>query len=125
MTQGEWREIMGTTLRQQRNIAFRDWWGMTVSYVSDDGIVGEGDDHPMYWVSWFEAVEFANRLSLRAGLTPAYTITGWGDNRTVTWNQNANGYRLPTEAEWGCVDKARKTAIMTTKCPASTLGMIS
>ena len=80
---------------------------------------------PVESVSWFDAVEFANRMSLRAGLTPAYTISGWGDDRTVTWNRNANGYRLPTEAQWECVDKARKTAITTTKCPASTLGMIS
>ena len=30
------------------------------------------------------------------GLTPAYRISG----NTVTWNKNADGYRLPTEAEW-------------------------
>jgi len=97
VTQGEWREIMGTTVRQQRDIAYRDQgW--------DPGISGEGDDHPMHNVSWFEAVEFANRLSLRAGLTPAYTISWTWDGgshvQTVSWNRNANGYRLPTEAEW-------------------------
>jgi formylglycine-generating enzyme required for sulfatase activity len=47
-------------------------------------------------VSWFEAVEYCNRLSRHDGLTPAYTING----ENVTWNRSANGYRLPTEAEW-------------------------
>jgi len=93
VTQREWFELMGTTVRQQADMAY---WDQGL----DPGIVMEGNSHPMYNVSWFEAIEFANRKSLRAGLTPAYTISGWGDNRTVTWNRNANGYRLPTEAEW-------------------------
>jgi len=60
----------------------------------------KGFNLPVTDVSWFDAVEYCNRLSQRDGLTPAYTISGSGDNRTVTWNRNANGYRLPTEAEW-------------------------
>jgi len=55
-----------------------------------------GPNLPVEQVSWFDAVEFSNRRSIRAGLTPAYTISG----NTVTWNREANGYRLPTEAEW-------------------------
>ena len=54
----------------------------------------------MYYVSWLEAVEYCNKRSQREGLTSAYTISGSGNNRTVTWNRSANGYRLPTEAEW-------------------------
>jgi|GEM_PF-710002 len=93
VTQGQWREIMGTTVQQQRDMGYRD-------QGSDPQIAGIGDNQPMYNVNWYEAIEFANRKSLRAGLTPVYTITGAGNNRTVTWNRNANGYRLPTEAEW-------------------------
>lgn len=47
-------------------------------------------------ISWNEAVEFCNRLSKKAGLKPCYKIQG----ETVTCNFLANGYRLPTEAEW-------------------------
>ncbi|MDR2181620.1 MAG: SUMF1/EgtB/PvdO family nonheme iron enzyme [Treponema sp.] len=54
------------------------------------------DSLPVETVSWLDAVEFCNRLSRAANLTPAYTIAG----ANVTWNRNANGYRLPTEAEW-------------------------
>ena len=55
-----------------------------------------GPNLPVEHVSWFDAIEFSNKRSIRAGLTPVYTISG----NTVTWNRQANGYRLPTEAEW-------------------------
>lgn len=60
----------------------------------------KGDYLPVENVSWFDAIEYCNRRSRMEGLVPAYTITGSGNNRSVTWNRNANGYRLPTEAEW-------------------------
>ena len=50
----------------------------------------------MNQVSWYDAVEYCNALSLKEGLTPIYS--GSGDY--ITMNMNANGYRLPTEAEW-------------------------
>ena len=53
---------------------------------------------PKNYVSWDMAVEFCNALSKRAGLDTAYTING--PDGDVTWNRSANGYRLPTEAEW-------------------------
>ena len=57
---------------------------------------GKGSDLPVDAVSWYEAIEYCNRLSQRDGFEPAYTING----TDVTWNRSANGYRLPTEAEW-------------------------
>jgi formylglycine-generating enzyme required for sulfatase activity len=56
----------------------------------DDG------NRPVEYVSWYEAVEFCNKLSRRDGLQTVYTING----TDVTANWSANGYRLPTEAEW-------------------------
>ena len=55
---------------------------------------------PVERVSWFDAVEYCNRLSAKEGLSPAYIISGSGAFRTVSWDRSANGYRLPTEAEW-------------------------
>ena len=56
----------------------------------------KGDDRPVEKVSWYDAVEFCNALSRKEGRSPAYTVNG----ENVSWNLNADGYRLPTEAEW-------------------------
>ncbi|MBN1969923.1 MAG: SUMF1/EgtB/PvdO family nonheme iron enzyme [Candidatus Delongbacteria bacterium] len=55
----------------------------------------QGEDHPVD-VSWYNAVEFCNKLSIREGLTPCYNGSGY----KIKCDFNANGYRLPTEAEW-------------------------
>jgi len=54
---------------------------------------------PATYVTWFEAVEFANILSAQVGLDSVYTITP-GNPPTVDADWTANGYRLATEAEW-------------------------
>jgi formylglycine-generating enzyme required for sulfatase activity len=56
----------------------------------------KGNNRPVEMVSWFDAIEYCNRLSLKEGLHPAYARSG----NTVIWNRAANGYRLPTEADW-------------------------
>jgi len=56
----------------------------------------KGPNLPVEQVSWFDAVEYCNKRSIKEGLIPAYTISG----NNVRWNREANGYRLPTEAEW-------------------------
>ncbi|MEU9305305.1 formylglycine-generating enzyme family protein [Streptomyces sp. NPDC048269] len=53
---------------------------------------------PVEGVSWWEAVRFCNALSLRDGFAPAYRLDVAGEG--VEWDASADGYRLPTEAEW-------------------------
>ncbi len=55
-----------------------------------------GENLPVENISWLDAVSYCNARSQQEGLTPAYEVEG----ETVTWNRAANGYRLPTEAEW-------------------------
>ncbi|MHB2148649.1 formylglycine-generating enzyme family protein [Calditrichota bacterium LG25] len=56
----------------------------------------KGQQRPVENVTWFEAVDFCNRLSLREGKEPCYQI----DSLNVRCDFSKNGYRLPTEAEW-------------------------
>jgi uncharacterized protein YjdB len=65
------------------------------------------EDWPVDTVSWYDAVEFCNKMSGVEGLELVYTITNRTPatgypitGATVTANWDANGYRLPTEAEW-------------------------
>jgi len=62
---------------------------------------------PVESVSWYDAIEFCNKLSIAEGFTPVYDISGRTPSTgypitdaTVTANWTNNGYRLPTEAEW-------------------------
>jgi formylglycine-generating enzyme required for sulfatase activity len=97
VTQKEWSDIMGS---------------------NPASAYGVGDNYPVYPISWFLILEYCNKRSVAEGLTPCYSIAGstvrsdWpslpiysSDASFAAWNAvvcdwSADGYRLPTEAEW-------------------------
>lgn len=89
VTQGQYTEVMGENPSHFQEPA-------------EDGERRAG--RPVESVSWFDAVRFCNRLSEREGLTPSYRIQEPREETNaqpiVEWDRAADGYRLPTEAEW-------------------------
>ena len=79
-------------------------WAVANGYTDLAGIgSGSGPDHPVHSVNWYDVVKWSNAKSEKEGLTPVYQVSGavyrtGQSNPTVT--SGANGYRLPTEAEW-------------------------
>jgi sulfatase modifying factor 1 len=73
VTQEEWTTVMGN------NVSF------TLAAKN-----------PVDCVRWYEAIEYCNRRSIMEGLEPCYS----GSDNNITCNFRADGYRLPTEAEW-------------------------
>lgn len=67
------------------------------------GLSLNGDDQPVVRVSWEDAAEYMNRLSVADGLQPVYVEAS---NGLEAFRPLRNGYRFPTEAEWAWASRA-------------------
>ena len=119
VTQGLYCAIMGEnpSFYQTKNID-----AINKKYSSDcdaEDVLKNGSlNNPVDKVSWYDAICFCNRLSIKTGLTPVYVVDGetdpdlWdytphtGDNSLyeyeceISVDSGADGYRLPTVEEW-------------------------
>jgi len=71
-------------------------YNLVISEEENPSLI-KSNELPVYNISWIEAVKFCNEISKLLSLQPAYEIT---QDNYVLWDTTANGWRLPTEAEW-------------------------
>jgi formylglycine-generating enzyme required for sulfatase activity len=107
-------------------ISYAQWqgiyaWAVSHGYQFDHLGSGKAPNHPVQTVTWYDVVKWNNARSQKAGLTPAYYLDAGltevytnGNVDAVYVNWSANGYRLPTEAEW---EKAARGGLIGQRFP--------
>jgi formylglycine-generating enzyme len=82
-------------------------WGLSNGYndipEGNGSYPSKGTNHPVHTIPWYAMVKWCNARSQKENLTPCYTVSGAVYNigsSAPECNWSANGYRLPSEAEW-------------------------
>ena len=79
------------------------YWAIQNGYTFSNAGQGKAADHPVQTVSWHDVVKWCNAKSEMDELAPCYTVNGAiyrSGEAAPACNWVADGYRLPTEAEW-------------------------
>jgi formylglycine-generating enzyme required for sulfatase activity len=105
--------VMVSAFYMDTNLLSNTRWWAVYNWATNRGYgfahrgEGKAPNHPVVNVDWYDVVKWSNARSQQAGLTPVYyTDSGLthvftnGEPTNICANWKANGYRLPTEAEW-------------------------
>lgn len=113
-THGSGRVFTNGFFMDKTEISMATWntvrtWALANGYTFNNTGLAYGPNHPVVGVSWYDAVKWCNARSEKEGLAPVYftdasrtTVykTGTIIVRGTFCNWSADGYRLPTKAEW-------------------------
>lgn len=106
--------VTNSAFYMDTNLVSLSEWQSVYFYAINSGYgftteagAGKAGNQPVEMVDWYDSVKWCNARSQQAGLTPVYytdadltQVYTNGETTNVFANWGANGYRLPTEAEW-------------------------